>query len=84
VVILLHRPESGADILARALPEQAESTVRQRWDSKTFGIGAQMLRALGVGKMKLMASPINLPSMTGFGLEVTGFVQPEHVHVDLD
>lgn len=84
VVILLHRPESGADILARALPEQAESTVRQRWDSKTFGIGAQMLRALGVGKMKLMASPINLPSMAGFGLEVTGFVQPEHVHVDLD
>ncbi|WP_229800281.1 bifunctional 3,4-dihydroxy-2-butanone-4-phosphate synthase/GTP cyclohydrolase II [Vogesella alkaliphila] len=84
VVILLHRPESGADILARALPEQAESTVRQRWDSKTFGIGAQMLRALGVGKMKLMASPINLPSMTGFGLEVTGFAQPEHVHVDLD
>jgi 3,4-dihydroxy 2-butanone 4-phosphate synthase/GTP cyclohydrolase II len=37
-----------------------------------------------VGKMKLMASPVSLPSMTGFGLEVTGFAQPEHVHVDLD
>jgi len=67
-----------------ALPEKQDAAARQRWDSKTFGIGAQMLRALGVGKMKLMASPINLPSMAGFGLEVTGFVQPEHVHVDLD
>ena len=84
VVILLHRPESGTDLLARALPEKVDVAVRQRWDSKTFGIGAQMLRALGVGKMKLMASPVNLPSMTGFGLEVTGFVQPEHVHIDLD
>ncbi len=84
VVILLHRPESGTDLLARVLPEKVDATVRQRWDSKTFGIGAQMLRALGVGKMKLMASPVNLPSMTGFGLEVTGFVQPEHVHIDLD
>ncbi|MFC4849903.1 bifunctional 3,4-dihydroxy-2-butanone-4-phosphate synthase/GTP cyclohydrolase II [Vogesella sp. GCM10023246] len=84
VVILLHRPESGTDLLARALPEKVDSGVRARWDSKTFGIGAQMLRALGVGKMKLMASPVNLPSMTGFELEVTGFAQPEHVHIDLD
>lgn len=83
VVVLLHRPESGEDLLERALPGEADPRARGRWDSKTFGIGAQMLRALGVGKMKLMASPVNLPSMTGFGLEVTAFVQPEHVHVDL-
>ena len=35
-----------------------------------IGIGAQMLRALGIGKMRLMAAPMKY-SVTGFGLEVT-------------
>ena len=34
----------------------------------------QILRALNVGKMRLLASPRKIPSMTGFGLEITGFV----------
>lgn len=77
VVVLLHRNESCDDLLERALV----GGVRQqhKWDSKTFGIGAQMLKALGVRRMRLMSSPVKLPSMTGFDLEVTGFVQPEHV-----
>ena len=33
-----------------------------------------MKRALRVGKMRLLASPRKIPSMTGFGLEITGFV----------
>ena len=32
------------------------------------------LRALGVGKMRLMASPRKMPSMTGFGLEICGYL----------
>ncbi|WP_407923595.1 bifunctional 3,4-dihydroxy-2-butanone-4-phosphate synthase/GTP cyclohydrolase II [Chromobacterium paludis] len=79
VVVLLYRDETGADLAQRALGQEAP---RQKWDSKTFGIGAQMLKALGVGKMKLMSSPLSLPSMTGFELEVTGFCQPHHFHVD--
>jgi 3,4-dihydroxy 2-butanone 4-phosphate synthase/GTP cyclohydrolase II len=42
-------------------------------DLRTYGIGAQILRDLGVGKMRLMAVPRKMPSMTGFGLEVTGY-----------
>src|SRR5918992_4342113 len=41
---------------------------------RLYGIGAQILRDLGVGKMRLMAAPRKMPSMTGFGLEVTGHV----------
>lgn len=77
IVVLLHTDETGDVLLRRALPE--EPPIPKVWDGKTFGIGAQILRQLGVGKMRLMASAINLPSMAGFDLEITGFCQPEHV-----
>jgi 3,4-dihydroxy 2-butanone 4-phosphate synthase/GTP cyclohydrolase II len=44
-------------------------------DLRLYGIGAQILRDLGVGRMKLMAAPRKMPSMTGFGLEVTGYLR---------
>jgi len=72
VVVLLHRPETADDLLAHALPAQ-DTRVQQKWDARTFGAGAQILRDLGVGKMTLLASPRKIPSLTGFGLEVTGF-----------
>jgi 3,4-dihydroxy 2-butanone 4-phosphate synthase/GTP cyclohydrolase II len=82
VVILLHRTESGDDLLERALPSGEAGP--WQWDSKAFGIGAQMLRLLGVGKMRLMSSQRDLPSMAGFGLEVTGFCQPQHGGQEID
>ena len=43
-------------------------------DLRLYGIGAQILRDLGVGKMRLMAAPRKMPSMAGFGLEVAGYL----------
>ena len=45
-------------------------------DLRTYGVGAQILRDQGVARMKLMANPRRMPSMAGYGLEVTGFVAP--------
>lgn len=74
VIVLLHRPETGQDILA-GLPDQAVSQrPAAKWDPRIYGIGAQILRDLGVRKMKLLASPRRMPSVTGFDLEVTGYV----------
>jgi 3,4-dihydroxy 2-butanone 4-phosphate synthase/GTP cyclohydrolase II len=42
-------------------------------DLRTYGIGAQILKDLGVGRMRLLAQPRKMPSMTGFDLEVAGF-----------
>jgi 3,4-dihydroxy 2-butanone 4-phosphate synthase / GTP cyclohydrolase II len=42
-------------------------------DLRTYGIGAQILRDLGVRRMRLLAHPRRMPSMAGFDLEVTGF-----------
>jgi 3,4-dihydroxy 2-butanone 4-phosphate synthase/GTP cyclohydrolase II len=54
-------------------PDQKRSS---RLDLRTYGIGAQILRDLGVGQMKLLARPRKMPSiMPGFGLNVTGYDQ---------
>jgi len=45
-------------------------------DLRTYGIGAQILRDLGVTRMKVLGAPRKMPSMTGFDLEVTGYLQP--------
>jgi 3,4-dihydroxy 2-butanone 4-phosphate synthase/GTP cyclohydrolase II len=75
VVVLLHRTETGADFLTRL--NMAEDAAAQKVDLRTYGIGAQILRDLGVMRMKLLAAPRKMPSMTGFDLEVTGYLQPE-------
>ncbi len=73
VIVLLHRPESGQDILA-ALAATGEKRPAAKWDPRIYGIGAQILRDLGVRKMKLLSSPRRMPSVTGFDLEVTGHI----------
>ena len=76
VAVLLHRPESGRDILAALAEPDAPAHPAAKWDPRIYGIGAQILRDLGVRRMKLLASPRRMPSMTGFDLEITGFVAP--------
>jgi len=72
VMVLLHRTETGPDLLDRLTSQPRPAA---KFDLRTYGIGAQILRDLGVGKMKLMAHPRRMPSMTGFGLEVTGYLE---------
>jgi 3,4-dihydroxy 2-butanone 4-phosphate synthase/GTP cyclohydrolase II len=75
VIVLMHRPEDGEALLARLNGQNNNSPRTQsKWDPRTYGIGAQILRDLGVTKMRLLSSPRRMPSMTGFELEVTGFV----------
>lgn len=74
VIVMLHRPQSGADLREALAAPAADKHEPKKWDPRIYGIGAQILRQLGVGKMKLLSSPRRMPSMTGFDLEVTGFV----------
>jgi 3,4-dihydroxy 2-butanone 4-phosphate synthase/GTP cyclohydrolase II len=76
VIVLLRRPETGEMLLDRlkAAPERAAPP---KMDLRTYGIGAQILKELGVTHMKIMAHPRKMPSMAGFDLEVTGYLLPE-------
>jgi 3,4-dihydroxy 2-butanone 4-phosphate synthase/GTP cyclohydrolase II len=44
-------------------------------DLRNYGIGSQILVDLGVRKMKLLSAPRKMPSMIGFGLEITGYLE---------
>ena len=77
--VLLNCGEDVAALMPLVLPamkQTAEGAARSggQMDLRTYGIGAQILRELGITKMKLLGSPRRMPSMTGYGLEVTGFV----------
>jgi 3,4-dihydroxy 2-butanone 4-phosphate synthase/GTP cyclohydrolase II len=75
VAVLLNCGETAAALLAQVLPEPALADApRNQVDLRTYGIGAQILRELGVRRMRLLGSPRRMPSMVGYGLEVTGFV----------
>jgi 3,4-dihydroxy 2-butanone 4-phosphate synthase/GTP cyclohydrolase II len=78
VAVLLNCGDDPGTLLARLGAPADTEPVRGQIDLRTYGIGAQILRELGVTKMKLLGSPRRMPSMTGYGLEVTGFVAPEH------
>ncbi len=76
VLLLMHHSETSQDLLARATA-MPESHHAAQWDPRSYGIGAQILRDLNVGKMCLIATPRKLPSMTGFGLEVVSYCHPK-------
>jgi 3,4-dihydroxy 2-butanone 4-phosphate synthase/GTP cyclohydrolase II len=51
------------------------SSTQKPMDLRTYGIGAQLLKDLGISKMRLLGNPRRMPSMvSGFGLEITGYL----------
>lgn len=79
VVVLLHRTESAADLLLRAMPSP-EHRLGQKWAMHSQGISAQILKDVGVQKMRLLTTNHETSSLAGFGLEVTGY--DDHVRSD--
>ena len=41
---------------------------------RTYGIGAQILKDLGVTRMQVLSAPKQLQGISAFGLEITGYV----------
>jgi 3,4-dihydroxy 2-butanone 4-phosphate synthase/GTP cyclohydrolase II len=76
VIVLLQRNETGEALLQR-LQASADGGAAPKMDLRTYGIGAQILKDLGVTRMKIMGRPRKMPSMAGFDLEVTGHLLPE-------
>ena len=76
VVVLLNCGESGAQLLAQfeGTAKASHAPERGRMDLRSYGIGAQILRDCGVHKMRLMGNPRRMPSMTGYGLEIAGYI----------
>jgi 3,4-dihydroxy 2-butanone 4-phosphate synthase/GTP cyclohydrolase II len=78
VAVLLNCGEAGEHLLGQLTAgSERRPGPSGQMDLRTYGIGAQILREMGVVKMQLLGSPRRMPSMAGYGLEVTRFVAPE-------
>lgn len=77
VMVLLNCEESADELFSQFVALTSPAAKPQpraaSMDLRTYGIGAQILKDLSVGKMKLLANPRKMPSMAGFNLEVTGY-----------
>ena len=82
VVVLLNKQESDAELLSSVdslfgeVESQESETDHQAEGYTQVGMGAQILRDLGVGKIRLMGMPLRYNSLEGFGLDVVEFIEP--------
>jgi 3,4-dihydroxy 2-butanone 4-phosphate synthase/GTP cyclohydrolase II len=82
VLVLLAASESADDLLQSL--GNADDKVQQRkvpnhHNSLMIGVGSQILRLLGLGKMRLMGSPRKYHAISGFDLEVFDYISPSGV-----
>lgn len=79
VAVLLSGNDYGQDLsqnIASALAEGSETERSSRpGNDLTIGTGSQILRDLGVGRMRLLSFPARFNAISGFDLEVVEFVQ---------
>ncbi len=82
VVVVLRNHDTAREIVRRIREYQAHAAdhlvpMGQK-DSgrvlRTYGLGAQILADLGVGKMRVMSAPKSLHGLSGFDLEVVEYV----------
>jgi 3,4-dihydroxy 2-butanone 4-phosphate synthase/GTP cyclohydrolase II len=82
VIVILREREAPNDLLdaLRTLtpPAAADATARvARRDGqvlKTFGIGAQILKDLGIKRMRVLSAPKQIHGIAAFGLEIDSYV----------
>jgi 3,4-dihydroxy 2-butanone 4-phosphate synthase/GTP cyclohydrolase II len=80
VVVILREQESSRELMdtIRGLAtDRDELSERRSGDAvlRTYGIGAQILQDLGLQKMKVLSAPKQMYGISGFGLEITGYVE---------
>ncbi len=79
IVVVIGNDNPQEEMLARIqhyaavdAGETAEAT-KSRFASRRVGVGSQILKAMGVTKMRLLSSPKRY-NLSGFGLEVTEYI----------
>lgn len=80
VVVLLNQEQSTAQQLQEILqfprlPQTASGARDGTQIYRLIGTGSQIVKQLGIGKMRLMSAPTRFNALSGFELEVTEFVE---------
>lgn len=83
VVVLLRKHNEATELLEKVAQCQMKDRglsmpeSKMEDDSKTYGLGARILKDLGLTKLKVIGSPSKLNALGGFGLEVVEYVEKQ-------
>jgi 3,4-dihydroxy 2-butanone 4-phosphate synthase / GTP cyclohydrolase II len=85
VVVVLRKNDDVNDTLTRMRAyqfqaghaESAEQPGQGSADLRTYGLGAQILSDLGIRQMRVLSPPKRIHALSGFGMEVVEYVEPE-------
>ncbi|SFV02602.1 bifunctional 3,4-dihydroxy-2-butanone-4-phosphate synthase/GTP cyclohydrolase II [Pseudoduganella namucuonensis] len=82
VVVLLSEQETADDLLdsidtVRCGSDFPRRPQRGRQTFLNVGVGSQILRALGLRKLRLMSAPVKYHAISGFDLKVVEYVKPD-------
>ena len=80
VVVILREQESSRDLVeaVKGLSQSVDDLQRRRdGDSvlRTYGVGAQILRDLGVNRIRVLSAPKQMHGISGFDLEISEYVE---------
>ena len=80
VVVILRERESSRDFVesVEGLSKSRDELKQKREGEavlRTYGIGAQILRDLGLQRMRVLSAPKQMHGISGFDLEVTEYVE---------
>ncbi len=79
VVVLLRDQETSRDFMdsVETLGEDRDDLEKRRNGDevlRTYGVGAQILRDLGLSKIRVLSAPKHMYAISGFDLEITEYV----------
>lgn len=80
VIVVLREQESSRDFMDSVDSlDQATDDLTERRDGdsvfRTYGVGAQILRDLGLSKIRVLSAPKQMHAISGFDLEITEYVE---------
>jgi 3,4-dihydroxy 2-butanone 4-phosphate synthase/GTP cyclohydrolase II len=73
-VVLLLRPQEEPKDLMESVNHLNSGVAKNPGVLRTYGIGAQILRDLGIHRMRVLSAPRQLQGLAGFDLEVVEYV----------
>lgn len=83
VIVILRSHETSSELVHRIdhyrkiqLGELSSHPGKNK-DLRTYGLGAQILKSIGVKRMKVMSAPKKIHALSGFGLEVAEYYSGE-------
>jgi 3,4-dihydroxy 2-butanone 4-phosphate synthase/GTP cyclohydrolase II len=73
IVVLLRPEEAASEIVGTGARDHGTESGEGKAVLRTYGIGAQILRDLGVTRMRVLSAPRQLLGISAFGLEIAGY-----------